>query len=241
MTIRILIATILILGPVSNLFPEEKGSTTILIMGGISSGTETVDYSLINDKLKVFNFHEINDLCFPSISAVFKSSRLLIDASIFYRYGTQEDYSSRNPHKVSISRLSNSLKVGAPLFAGAPGLDDYTLFPYLGLSLEYLYINMNNSSVMKTPDFFFNGKSNYLIHDIAFLYGIGCHIPMSESRFINFIFKIDAGGTISASHKRWSVVGDPLRSTFCAPKFDLSNFLIRFSLNTSIWQYHRIN
>jgi len=230
--IRIIIATALLYGPFSSLLSAEKDSSTFLISGVLSGGSETVNYSSINDKLNLSYFDEgTSDKYSFGIKGALIYDRVMIDISTTLSPDKQEGYVGT---KASFYRLSSAVRIGPPLPAGRKSI----FFPYLGIGLEYLLIKIDMLKYLpfSSAGFFFN-KNDYSIYNIAFLYGLAYDWPLIQDKNwplpLDLHIGIDAGGMISKPHRRWSVNGKP-DSNIYAPEYSINDFMVRVHLDIGL-------
>lgn len=237
MTIRIIIATALLFGPFSSILSAEKDSPTFLISGVLSGGSETVNYDPINYEL-MRSGNRIRGIeeNYLGIMGTMIYHRVIINTSSRLSYDNQEEILDS---KVSFFGLSNAVKMGVSLF---PGRKDI-IFPYLGIGLESLMIKTDLRFGLSGARFF-RDKNDYLIYNIAFLYGLAYYMPflLQEKNWplpLDGFIGIDVGGTISNSHHRWIINGKSLETygpKDRAPEFDLSDFMIGVHLNIGLFK-----
>ena len=237
MLTKTLITFALLIWPMASLFPAEKDSPTFLISGELSGGSEIVNYGPINYEL-MRSGNRIRGIKenYLGIMGTLIYHRVITNTSIRLSYDNQEEILDS---KVSSFGLSNAVKMGVSLF---PGRKDI-IFPYLGIGLESLLIKTDLRFGVANPRFF-RDKNDYLIYNIAFLYGLAYYLPflLQEKNWplpLDGFIGIDVGGTISNSHHRWIINGKSLEtygSRDRAPEFDLSDFMIRFHINIGLFK-----
>ncbi|MFB0516875.1 MAG: hypothetical protein ACETWG_09795 [Candidatus Neomarinimicrobiota bacterium] len=227
MLARTLITVALVIWPLASLFSAEKDSPTFLIMGVLSDGSEIVNYDPINYQLYRSGIKEIRVKNLLGIMGTMIYDRVVINTSILLSYDRQELHEES---KVLSYRLSNAVKIGVPLFTARKNI----LFPYLGIGLESLLIKTDLRFGVKSINIFFRDKNDYLIYNIAFLYGLAYDWPLIQDKNwplpLDLLIGIDAGGMISKPHRNWFVNGKP-ESYDYAPEFDLRDFMLRVHLD----------
>lgn len=227
---KMLIAIVLIIWPMANLFSAQKDSPTFLITGGFAISSGIVNYSSINDKLCLSYFHEgTSDNYSFGIKGALIYDRVLLDISTTFSPDKQEGYDGTT---ASFYRLSSAVRVGLPLLVDRPSI----LFPYLGIGLEYLLIKIDLLRIFPNRgNAFFFDKNDYSIYDTPLLYGLSYCRPIMQNIILPFIvyIGIDARGMISKPHRSWYVNGKP-DSNIYAPEYHLNDFVVKVYLNIGL-------
>jgi len=234
---KTLIAIALLFWPLATLLSAEKDSPTFLISGELSGGSETVNYNPINYEL-MRSGNRIRGIKenYLGITGILIYHRVIINTSSRLSYDNQEEILDS---KVYSFGLSNAVKIGVSLF---PDRQDI-LFPYMGVGLESLLIKTDLKFGTKGFNFF-RDKNDYLIYNVAFLYGLAYDWPIlvREKNWplpLDVFMGVDAGGMISKSHHRWIINGKNLEtygSRDRAPEFDLSDFMVGVHFNIGLYK-----
>ena len=233
MLAKTLITIALLILPLESLFSAEKDSPTFLIMGVLSDGSEIVNYDPINYQLDRSGIKEIRVKNLFGIMGTMIYDRVIINTSILLNYDKQELYEGS---KVLFYRMSNAVKIGVPLFP----CRKHILSPYLGIGMESLLIKTDLKFGVMGFNYFFHDKNDYLIHNIAFLYGLAYNWLLIQKNKnwplpLDVFIGIDAGGMISNSNRRWLVNGKSESNNY-APEFDLRDFMLKVHLDFVLFE-----
>ena len=224
MSKKTLIAIVLLIYPISNLFSAEKGSPTYLIMGGFSGGLMNVNYDDINYQLKKFyNIRGIN-YYFPLgvEGMVIYKNRMIINTSFLLSYYRRESAIHRS--EFSFLRPTILAKMGITPFPGRQNI----FFPYLGLGLESLQIKTNINYGVKCIDCFFRNSRYYSTYNLVLLYGIEYGtLPIIKN---NLFFGIECGGSITLTDNHWKIDGEQGLYFSEFVRFDPGGFFIRVNI-----------